>query len=69
MTNVPGSSNKGIVNGTAEDLIMMKYPTMPSIITESAFLSNTADRTRLQSPEFCQNVASAIANGIIQFFG
>jgi len=40
---------------------------MPSILVETAFLSNPHEEKRLADPEFQQSVADAIASGIVRF--
>jgi len=41
---------------------------MPSILIETAFISNTSDAALLGDEEFRQTLATAIATGIREYF-
>jgi N-acetylmuramoyl-L-alanine amidase CwlD len=50
-----------------ENFYVVRHTTMPSILVETAFLSNPDDATRLRQPNFRQNVALGISNGIMAY--
>ncbi|GAC1305155.1 MAG: hypothetical protein NVSMB21_06520 [Vulcanimicrobiaceae bacterium] len=47
-----------------ENFYVIHHASMPSILIETAFLSNAGDAQFLRSPDFMQKVATAIADGI-----
>jgi N-acetylmuramoyl-L-alanine amidase CwlD len=47
-----------------DNFYVIHHTNMPSILVETAFLSNAGDAAYLRSPDFLQKVASGIANGI-----
>ncbi|MGI1658805.1 MAG: N-acetylmuramoyl-L-alanine amidase [Desulfitobacterium sp.] len=47
---------------------VLKNTKMPSILLETAFISNTYEEARLQNPTFRQNVAAGIFRGIYAFY-
>lgn len=47
---------------------VLKYTTMPSILLETAFISSPYEEARLQNPLFQKNVASAIFQGIYNYY-
>lgn len=60
-----GLPNRGIHQ---RRLWVTRKTTMPSILTESAYMSNPRDEALLMKPEFRQKVASAMAQGISNYF-
>ena len=40
---------------------------MPAVLIEAAFITNRAEEVKLQTPEFQQNVAGALANAVADF--
>ena len=50
------------------DLMVLKGADMPAILIEVGYLTNPADEKKLQSPEFLTDFATAISNGIDDYF-
>lgn len=50
-----------------ENYYVIRHTTMPAILVETAFLSNSSDANRLRQPSFRQNVAQAIGEGITTY--
>lgn len=48
--------------------MVLKSPDMPSLLVETAFISNPAEERKLQDEEHQQNLARAILNGIRTYF-
>jgi N-acetylmuramoyl-L-alanine amidase len=48
--------------------VVLKSPDIPSILVETAFISNPQDEKRLRSPDYQSTVASAIFSGIKDYF-
>jgi N-acetylmuramoyl-L-alanine amidase len=44
--------------------VVLKSPTIPSMLVETAFISNPEEEARLQTPEYRKQVARAIFEGI-----
>lgn len=59
-----GLVDRGIVPSA---VYVVRLGTMPSILVETAFLSNPSDVAKLSDPSFRSRVASAIANGVWNF--
>ena len=59
-----GTDNRGIVPSS---VYVVRLGTMPSVLVETAFLSNPQDAALLQNPSFREAVAMGIANGIARF--
>jgi N-acetylmuramoyl-L-alanine amidase len=57
--------NRGV---QANDYYVLKYTTMPAILTEAAFLSNPKEEQLLSNRSFDQKVALGIYNGIKNYF-
>ncbi len=51
-----------------ESFIVIKYNTIPSILIETAFISNPDDAALLGSDEFRQKIAKAICDGVNEIF-
>ncbi len=47
-----------------ENFYVVRHTTMPAVLIETAFLTNPDDVTLLRSPDFLQNIAQGIANGV-----
>lgn len=47
-------------------LYVVKNTTMPAVITESLFITNEEDREKLMDNKYINDIAKAIANGIIE---
>jgi N-acetylmuramoyl-L-alanine amidase len=59
-----GTKDDGIVKA---HYYVTAHASMPSILIETAFLSNPSDYARLDSPDWRQRMAQTIANGIDQY--
>ncbi|HET9096479.1 MAG TPA: N-acetylmuramoyl-L-alanine amidase [Candidatus Baltobacteraceae bacterium] len=58
--------NDGIVK---DKLYVVHHASMPAALVETAFISNPDDRALLQSPQWRQQMAQALADGIEDFAG
>ena len=47
---------------------VLKAPDIPSILVETAFISNPSEETRLSKPDYQQRLATAILQGIRKYF-
>jgi N-acetylmuramoyl-L-alanine amidase len=47
---------------------VLRAPDIPSILVETAFISNPAEETKLRDPDHQQELAEAIAKGIANYF-
>lgn len=57
-------------DGTVKDkLYVVHHANMPAALVETAFISNPDDRELLQSPQWRQKMAQAIADGIADYAG
>ena len=65
LVRATGLSNRGIHQ---RRLWVTRKTTMPSVLTESAYMSNARDEALLMKPEFRQKIASALAQGISNYF-
>ncbi|MFP3728385.1 N-acetylmuramoyl-L-alanine amidase [Priestia filamentosa] len=61
-----GSKDRGVRDA---EFYVIKYNTMPSVLLEIGFLSNSHDLANMKSPTMQQRVASSIAKGVNQYFG
>ena len=50
------------------NLVVIKYTTMPAILAEVAFLSNSAEEVLSNTEEYRQKAAQALFNGITRYF-
>lgn len=48
--------------------VVLKSPDIPSMLVETAFISNASDERRLRDPSHQQRVAEAIRTGVREFF-
>jgi len=61
-----GTDNDGV---RRENFYVVRHTTMPSILVETAFISNPSDADRLRTPAFRQHVAQAISEGVTTYTG
>lgn len=52
-----------------KDVLLLKNPTVPTVIVECGFLSNQEEAQRLCSEEYQKKIASLIYDGIMEFSG
>jgi N-acetylmuramoyl-L-alanine amidase len=52
-----------------ENFYVIRHTTMPAVLIETAFISNPHDAALLRTPEFLQNMAQGIANGVKAYAG
>ncbi|GAA0705661.1 N-acetylmuramoyl-L-alanine amidase [Dokdonella soli] len=50
------------------NFVVLRSPDVPSILVETAFISNPAEEARLKSPEHREKLASAILDGVSDYF-
>lgn len=64
-------SNLGIrdIGIIKENFHVIRATTMPSVLTESAFLSNAEDEALLKESSFREKIAQGIVDGLTQYFG
>ena len=48
--------------------VVLKAPDIPSMLIETAFISNPKDERRLQSPSYQRRLAAAIVEGVRDYF-
>lgn len=48
--------------------VVLKSPDIPSVLIETAFISNPEDESRLRNPRHQQQIAQAIYNGVRDYF-
>jgi N-acetylmuramoyl-L-alanine amidase len=48
--------------------VVLKSPDIPSMLVETAFISNATDERKLREPAYQQRVAEAIHSGVRAFF-
>jgi N-acetylmuramoyl-L-alanine amidase len=48
--------------------VVLKSPDIPSMLVETAFISNAGDERKLRDPVYQQRVAEAIHTGVRDFF-
>lgn len=58
--------DRGVKKG---DLAVLRETIMPAILVEVAFISNPQEESLMRQPQFLQNSAQGIANGIFEFLG
>ncbi|HEY0798191.1 MAG TPA: N-acetylmuramoyl-L-alanine amidase [Candidatus Baltobacteraceae bacterium] len=52
-----------------DNFYVIHHTTMPAVLIETAFMSNTSDAALLRSPAFLQKVADAVADGVSDYAG
>lgn len=50
------------------NFVVLRSPDVPSILVETAFISNPAEEARLKSPEHREKLAAAILDGVNEYF-
>lgn len=65
--NQLGKHNKIKNEVNQANFVVLRSPEIPSILVETAFLSNPQDEALLRSPTFRKNVAQSIADGMKQY--
>ncbi|MCM1186282.1 MAG: N-acetylmuramoyl-L-alanine amidase [Lachnoclostridium sp.] len=65
-TSQSGAQDRGILDNNT--LYIIKENSMPTCLVETGFLSNTAERNSLLTPEYQEKLAKGIAQGIDLFF-
>jgi N-acetylmuramoyl-L-alanine amidase len=50
------------------EFAVLRAPDIPSILVETAFISNPEEEVRLKDPAYQENIAEAIMNGIRKYF-
>ncbi|WP_087973734.1 N-acetylmuramoyl-L-alanine amidase [Oceanobacillus rekensis] len=58
-------NNRGIMQG---DYRVLRDTTAPSVLVEQGFISNPGDLATIQTADYQNKVASAITNGLIEYF-
>jgi N-acetylmuramoyl-L-alanine amidase len=48
--------------------VVLKSPDIPSMLVETAFISNSADERRLRDPDEQRRIAEAIRSGVRRYF-
>jgi N-acetylmuramoyl-L-alanine amidase CwlD len=66
IANQTGVKDDGVVK---DKLYVVHHANMPAALVETAFVSNPDDRVLLQSPQWRQKMAQAIADGIGDYAG
>src|SRR5690606_37878913 len=51
------------------NLVVLRSPDVPSLLVETAFISNPAEEQRLRDPRHQKNLASAVVEGVKRYFG
>lgn len=65
--NQLGKFNKAKTEVIQANFVVLRTPEIPSILVETAFLSNVEDEALLRSNDFRNNVAQAITDGVKQY--
>ncbi|HHU32163.1 MAG: N-acetylmuramoyl-L-alanine amidase [Zhaonellaceae bacterium] len=65
LVNAIGRKNLGILQA---NFAVLRYTTMPSILVETAFISNPEEEMLLADPDFRQKIAEGIGKGIELYF-
>jgi N-acetylmuramoyl-L-alanine amidase len=47
---------------------VLKSPDIPSVLVETAFISNPTEEKRLRTPAHQQKLAEALRNGVVRYF-
>src|SRR5437867_632480 len=61
-----GKLHKGAVEQAG--FAVLKAPDVPSILVETAFISNPEEEARLRDPDYQAQLVEALANGIVRYF-
>ncbi|MCJ8007966.1 N-acetylmuramoyl-L-alanine amidase [Lederbergia wuyishanensis] len=62
-----GTTDRGIKE-QSQGFYVIRNTTMPSVLVEIAFISNSSDASKLASDTYRQRAADAIYNGIVKFY-
>jgi N-acetylmuramoyl-L-alanine amidase len=62
-------ANTNDVGSRHENFYVIRHTTMPAVLIETAFISNPGDASLLGSPQFLQNMALGMANGVRAYAG
>ena len=66
LKKLDGMKNRGVKQS---GFVILKQATMPSVLIEAGFLSNSADRKKLTTTKGQEGIAEAIAKAISSYFG
>jgi N-acetylmuramoyl-L-alanine amidase len=47
---------------------VLRAPEIPSVLVETAFISNPQDEQKLRNPQFQAQIADALLEGIVEYF-
>lgn len=61
--------NTRVIKQGTDSTYLLKYATVPAVIVECGFLSNTNELKRLKDTKYQQQLSFAIATGIIDYYG
>ena len=61
-----GKTHKNTVE--AANFMVLKSPDVPSILVETAFISNPSEEAKLRDPVWQKQMAGAIARGVQEYF-
>jgi N-acetylmuramoyl-L-alanine amidase len=50
------------------NFVVLRSPDVPSILVETAFISNPAEEARLKNPEHREKLAASILDGVTEYF-
>jgi N-acetylmuramoyl-L-alanine amidase len=62
-----GAANRGIVE--RRDLTGFNWANVPVVLVETGFMTNRAERRRLERPAYQRRIARGLANGVDEFLG
>jgi N-acetylmuramoyl-L-alanine amidase len=62
-------ANVNNIGSRHENFYVIRHTTMPAVLIETAFISNSGDAALLGTPAFLQNMALGIANGVRAYAG
>lgn len=66
INKVTGWGNRGI---KVQNVYVLKWTSMPAILTENGFIDSVSDSVKLKDPDFIHSLAVAHAKGICDYFG
>ena len=61
---VTGAEDRGVRRAR---FYVLRYATCPAILVEAGFLSNRAEEAKIRKPEYREQLAKAIAGGILEY--
>lgn len=65
VTMVDGWKNRGIFE---DDLAVLRYTRMPSVLMECGFLSNSSDVEKLKNPQIIKNLCNNTVKGVLEYY-